>query len=143
MSTNLALRQTSVVLIIAAAATLPASGSFARQPHIAPIQSHPHGQTYSEWAVDWWQVAVETPASVNPVLDETGENCDQGNQGNVWFLFGTFGGPVERTCQIPVGTALFFPLINRASLGEEGVDDLEEQRNNVNGAIDSSSMARK
>ena len=83
-----------------------------RQPHIAPIQSHPHGQTYGEWAADWWQVALETPASVNPLTDETGENCDQGDMGNVWFLFGTFGGAVERDCEIPVGTALFLPLIN-------------------------------
>ena len=66
-----------------------AAQSNARQPDTAPIHSHPYGQTYSEWATDWWQVALETPASVNPITDKSGEHCDQGNMGNVWFLFGS------------------------------------------------------
>ena len=61
----------------------------------------------------WWQWALETPASVNPVLDTTGEHCAEGQTGRVWFLAGTFGnGTVERSCTVPTGTALFFPLIN-------------------------------
>jgi hypothetical protein len=108
-------RSLSVVVVsVAAIATLAILPAFAGpRPHIAPIQSRPHGQTYSEWAAEWWQVAVETPASVNPWTDETGEHCDQGKRGNVWFLFGSLSlGPIERTCAIPAGTALFFPLIN-------------------------------
>jgi hypothetical protein len=54
-----------------------------------------------------------TPASVNPVLDENGERCAEGQTGRVWFLAGTFGGGEARTraCIVPTGTALFFPLI--------------------------------
>lgn len=80
---------------------------------IAPIQSHPHGKTYSEWAATWWQWALQTPASVNPLLDK-GE-CSVGQSGKVWFIGGTFTGSgdlIERNCTIPPGTALFFPLIN-------------------------------
>jgi hypothetical protein len=128
MLANCGLWQVSVVLTMAAVATLPRSEPFAGQLEIAPIQSHPYGQTYSEWAADWWQVALETPESVNPVLVETGENCDQGNQGNVWFLFGTFGGePIERDCEIPIGAALFFPLINQFSSRFEDEPLTEEE----------------
>lgn len=96
-------------------------------PQIAPIQSRPHGKSYSEWAARWWQWALETPASVNPVLDPTGEFCDVGQSGRVWFLAGSFGSdPVERSCVVPTGTALFFPLINSAYFAF--LTDPEEQR---------------
>lgn len=105
---------TLLIVILAAIATCPFFAS-AENLQIAPIQSHPHGQTYSEWAAQWWQWALETPASVNPVLDQTGQHCAEGQMGHVWFLAGTFGTetvPFVRTCTIPTGTALFFPLIN-------------------------------
>ena len=101
-----------IVVVLAAIVTCPFDASAENLP-IAPIESHPHGQTYSEWAAQWWQWALETPASVNPVVDQTGQHCAEGQMGHVWFLAGTFGTvPVVRTCTIPTGTALFFPLIN-------------------------------
>src|SRR4051794_6421772 len=103
-----------LIVVFAAIATCPSFASAENLP-IAPIQSHPHGQTYSQWAAEWWQWAFETPASVNPVLDLTGEHCAEGQMDHVWFLAGTFGtvpASVVRTCTIPTGTALFFPLIN-------------------------------
>jgi hypothetical protein len=128
MSTRCSLKRTALMLAVVAMATVPAAKSYARQPHIAPIQSHPYGQTYSEWAADWWQFVLETPASVNPVLDTTGADCDQGDMGNVWFLFGFLGGdPIERSCEIPVGTALFFPLINQVSARFEGETTTEQE----------------
>jgi hypothetical protein len=99
--------------VISAVAAIPATTAVAAQAHIAPIYSHPYGQTYGEWAADFWQVALETPASVSPIdVNDRGENCDQGDMGNVWFLFGSLApASVERSCEIPVGTALFFPLV--------------------------------
>ena len=113
MSTECTFKQASLVLVFAAMAALPAATATARQPNIAPIQSHPYGQTYAEWAADWWQVALETPAPVNPFTDTGGENCEQGDMGNVWFLFGSLtpNTIIERSCEIPVGTALFFPIL--------------------------------
>ncbi len=49
---------------------------------------------------------------MNPVEDNTGKFCGLGQSGPVWFLAGTFGGTVERTCTIPAGKALFYPLVN-------------------------------
>jgi hypothetical protein len=106
--------RTSVFLFIVVIAAILTCPSFviSAPPSIAPIQSHPHGRTYRAWAAAWWQWALETPASVNPVLDTTGEHCAEGQRGRVWFLAGTFGNDtVERSCTVPTGTALFFPLI--------------------------------
>jgi hypothetical protein len=84
---------------------------------VAPIQSHPYGQSYSEWAAKWWQWAVETPSSVHPLLDfQTQADCSVGQKGKVWFLGATFESMsgIVRECTIPTGTALFFPIVNAA-----------------------------
>ncbi len=84
-------------------------------PRIAPIQSHPDGKTYGQWAASWWQWALQTPANINPLLDKG--DCSVGQKGHVWFLGGTFSGEtVVRNCTVPTGTKLFFPLAN-ASYG--------------------------
>ena len=70
-------------------------------PGIAPIQSSPHGQTYGEWAADWWKWALEAPASAHPLLDATGENCGVNQSGQVWFLAGSFVGPVTVRARCP------------------------------------------
>jgi len=84
-------------------------------PRIAPINSLPEGQTYGRWAAEWYQWAVGVPAATNPVLDTTGANCAQRQVDEVWFLAGSFStDPVVRSCQVPAGKSLFFPLINTA-----------------------------
>ena len=105
------LAQIGVALVLCLALSAGAAAGQAN-PGIAPIQSRPHGQTYSEWAAQWWQWALETPASVNPLTDTTGVHCAQGQSNHVWFLAGSFVGTVTRKCTVPTGTALFFPLIN-------------------------------
>ena len=78
-----------------------------------PQQPRPHGQSYPAWAVDWWTWALSQPVATNPVLDTTGEDCAVAQEGNVWFLAGTFSiGPVTRDCTVPAGTALLIPVIN-------------------------------
>jgi hypothetical protein len=80
---------------------------------IAPIQSHPHGKTYGEWATLWWKWAIETPASINAVIDPTGARCAVNQRKDVWFLASNFnGGTISRSCSVPKGTALFFPIVN-------------------------------
>jgi hypothetical protein len=84
-------------------------------PGIAPINSHPHGLSYSQWAAAWWTWALQTPASINPLLDTTGADIAVNQTDHVWFLAGSLsqsGKPVVRTGTIPAGTALFFPLTN-------------------------------
>ena len=81
--------------------------------HVAPIQSRPHGRSYAEWIAEWWRWILETPAEENPLRDTDGEHCATGQRGRVWFLAGALSGdPVERSCTVPPGTALFFPIAN-------------------------------
>ena len=66
-----------------------------------------------ELVIDWMRWALAQSAAESPVTDTTGERCGLGQEGPVWFLAGTFGGPVVRECDIPAGKQLFFPLVNR------------------------------
>lgn len=67
-----------------------------------------------ELTAQWWQWALSIPAASSPLLDDTGANCMVGQRGPVWFLAGNFGtsANVQRTCTVPAGTPIFFPVIN-------------------------------
>jgi hypothetical protein len=76
-------------------------------------QANVLGKTYGEWQAEWWQWVSSIPAGENPILQSGAVNCRLGQRGAVWFLAGTFGGdPVVRSCTIPAGKAIFFPLVN-------------------------------
>lgn len=49
-------------------------------------------------------------AATNPALDPDGSFCDLNQHGKVWFLASTFGGVVDRTCEVPAGKAIFLSL---------------------------------
>jgi hypothetical protein len=69
------------------------------------------GNTYSEWAAKWNPWFVSIPASINPSLDTSGKFCDESQRGSVFFLAGSGVGTVKRSCTVPCGKPLFFPLI--------------------------------
>ena len=80
---------------------------------VVPPNSTAYGNKYSEWSAEWWQFVLSIPASENPLFDVDGSQCVLGQRGPVWFLVGWFGpGVATRTCSIPEGKALFFPVIN-------------------------------
>ena len=79
---------------------------------IFPPDSNPYGLTYGEWSAKWWQWVLSLPTDKNPLLDKTGELCNESQEDkDVFFLVGTFGGKVERTCTIPSGKAILFPVV--------------------------------
>jgi len=80
-------------------------------PSVYSIDEKPNGFTYNNSTAKWWQWALSIPHGVNPIEDTTGKYCGQNQNGPVWFLAGTFGGAAERTCEIPEGKALLFPLL--------------------------------
>lgn len=86
--------------------------SSSNNQNVFTIDSKPYNLTYSEWTAKWWQWAFSTPREANPVLDEDGKNCAQGQSGPVWFLAGTFGGSVVRECTIPAEKSIMFPILN-------------------------------
>jgi hypothetical protein len=117
LNRGLAMRKLGVLVALAATLALAGVsplGAAAQQPPPAlPPTAHPYGQSYSEWAADWWQWALSQPAATNPLVDATGAQCANEQHGQVWFLAGTItSGPVTRSCTVPAGTALLLPVIN-------------------------------
>jgi hypothetical protein len=83
-------------------------------------------------SAQWWQWALSIPTATNPLPDLTGSLCMAGQRGPVWFLAGTISAsgapaPVVRTCDVPEGTALFFPVVNAVNFNSPGCG--QEDRN--------------
>jgi hypothetical protein len=67
----------------------------------------------SQLTAQWWQWAMSFPEENSPVADRTGTKCALGQSGDIWFLAGGFGSSkIRRTCHLPKGKTLFFPLVN-------------------------------
>lgn len=83
-------------------------------PSILPPSAMAFGRTYGAWSAAWWQYVMLQPASTNPLTDQTGAGCRTGQSGPVFFLVGTnsTGSATRTACTVPVGKALFFPLVN-------------------------------
>ena len=88
--------------------------------------SKPFGRTYAEWTARWWQWVLSIAKTENPIVDDTGKNCANYQSGPVWFLAGTRKGPAERSCTIPAGKAILFPVINVEASVAEGDGTTEE-----------------
>lgn len=77
-----------------------------------------YGRTYSEWSAAWWQWAMSIPVASHPIFDNG--DCSVGQSGPVWFLGGKACAvgqncpppPYTRSCTVPAGKALYFPIIN-------------------------------
>jgi hypothetical protein len=73
----------------------------------------PFGRTWEKWVESWWNWCYYDPYGENPAEDCTGELSSKGQVSkDVWYLAGTFGGKAQRTCRVPKGMSIFFPLIN-------------------------------
>jgi hypothetical protein len=81
------------------------------------------GKTYGQWSVAWWQWAAAAVPS--PVTDPTGADCAVGQRGPVWFLAGTTGGTATRSCTIPSGKGILFPVINGECSTVEGTPEAD------------------
>ena len=90
-----------------------AGGACRDVPVALPMDGKHYGTTYRELNVAWFQWILSQPRIGNPGFDPTGANCASGQSGDVWFLAGSFNQTlVERTCTIPSGKAIFFPILN-------------------------------
>jgi hypothetical protein len=71
------------------------------------------GLPLATYANFWWQWALSMPQSESPIVDQVGNFCGVGQSGPVWFLAGGYGSSkIRRTCEVPAGRHLFFPVIN-------------------------------
>ena len=133
--------RTFAVLALAVLAVAPSAAIGQAPAPVLPPTAHPYGQSYSAWAADWWQWALEQPTPTNPLVDPTGANCASGQGGRVWFLAGSLtSDPVQRRCTVPTGTPLVFPVVNAFACTDPGApvdeDALRAQIAGVKSATD-------
>jgi len=80
---------------------------------LVPPSEKVAGRSQAEWSRSWWQWAGSFSDSESPVADKKGSRCHLAQNGAVWFLAGTYGTQrTIRTCTVPAGKFLYFPLIN-------------------------------
>ncbi|HSU05752.1 MAG TPA: hypothetical protein VLI93_09280 [Acetobacteraceae bacterium] len=94
------------------------------------------GKTIAEWTENWWTWALQAPANHNPLLDNTGSFAGTDNFGPVFFIGGTFGGPAERTFDVPAGKPLLIPILNQFdTLDPKNVENkaMSDFKKSVNG----------
>ena len=110
-----------------------------RAPQLLLVDPQPYGTSRKEWTEKWWLWLHSIPKPVNPANDTTGEQCARNQiEPNMWFLAGTFGKLVKRTCLVPSNRAILFPIINSVHLLSESLSfksdsDLEAKvRNEAN-----------
>lgn len=109
-----------VPALLLAAATLASTAAAASGEVLSPLTPY-KGKVANELAAEWWQWASSAPAGSNPVRDQDGSHCAVGQDGDVWFLAGGFGSAkIRRTCTVPAGKALFFPIVNMVYWPREG-----------------------
>ena len=100
-----------VVSLISMASAQAAESN--RSPVYGP-HAHPYGSSLQGWAEHFWQRVMNVPLDHNPMADQTGVDCAQGQpHSQVWFLSGSFGPTTTtavRSCTVPRHRALVIPL---------------------------------
>jgi len=104
-------------------------------PGILPPHSKPFGKPYGEWSAAFWKWLYSMPVDAHPLFDTA--ECSEGQSGKVWFLGGTYTlvqagpsvviGEAYRTCYVPYGKALFFPIVNAECNTSESPEATEEE----------------
>ncbi len=87
-----------------------------------------YGHSYGEWITKWWEWALSVPESNNPILDDTGQYAHLNQDDKVWFLAGTIGDEnkvAHRTCVIPKGRSILFPIINYIYTEDRPFDEIK------------------
>ena len=72
------------------------------------------------WVASWWQWSTALSDANSPTMDTTGEHCNVGQHGSVWFLAGTAGGVTHRTCVVPRDRILFVPVVGMSNTKTAG-----------------------
>lgn len=106
------MKLTALALVVASC-WFSLTPSHAQATKTVPPNQSVNGLSQAEWSRAWWQWAASFDRRASPVSDRTGALCALKQSGPVWFLAGTYGTQrTIRTCKVPHGKYLFFPLIN-------------------------------
>ena len=87
---------------------------------IYPVNSKPHGYSYSEWSSRWWQWLLSIPKQSSPAFDTSGKNANINQKyPDVFFLCQTYEGAKSipnRSMCLPKNKSIFMPIINWISI---------------------------
>jgi hypothetical protein len=128
----------AVAIAYCVATALIASPAFAQTGNHPLVPPEPHA--YSELSALWWEWALSIPANFgdsSPIINpddfnplfapddpqgNTTGNCELGQHGDVWFLAASNNPPTggTRSCTVPAGRQIFFPVINAECSTAEG-----------------------
>lgn len=101
------------VLIVGLSPFMISTAVASNSLNIFPPGSQPYGIPYAEHIQNFWKWILAIPAKDNPIDDVTGGKCSTGqsNASQIFYLSPNNGGKSERTCEVPVGKALFLPVM--------------------------------
>jgi len=85
---------------------------------------------------EWWQWILSAPQDSNPQFDPTGALASSGDQGEYFFVAGTFGGKAERSFTVDEGQSLVVPLLNSFAVKTEPGETAESLREIVTSFAD-------
>lgn len=81
----------------------------------SPVNALPEHKSYEEWSAAWWQWVMTVPSKMNPVTQHGNQvDCSifQNPFSPVFFLTGDSGFTDTRSCTVPFGKPIFFPVVN-------------------------------
>ena len=111
-------------LIVALAVAVPVMTAAAGQDiTVIPPGTTAFGTSYDELTSAWSNWLQLEPPDTSPAFDVDGTFCDLNQQGKVWFLAGTFGGFADRSCEVPAGKGVFFPIFAFVSWAPEFLEE--------------------
>lgn len=108
-------KQQKKVFSILVALFFVAGAAFAAPTVVKPTDLYA-GMTYGDWSAAWWQYAIQTPYE-KIFTDDTSATFDCASGQSSAPVFFLVGGGSEyitalRTCTVPRGKAILFPIIN-------------------------------
>ncbi|MCE4554007.1 hypothetical protein [Pelomonas cellulosilytica] len=112
------------LFVVAALVLTIARPAAAQTAPLIPPNKPVAGVSQEEWSKRWWRWALSFDDEDSPVADPDGRYCASGQDGPVWFLAGTYGtARTVRTCHVPAGKTLFFPLVNYVTFEPDDEDE--------------------
>ena len=135
------------MLIYSSALSLPPAAAASNSVDIFPPGGKPYGLSYADHIKNFWKWSLAIPAKDNPINDETGVKCTNGQQNtnsSVFYLAYNNGGLSQRTCKVPAGKALMIPVMQVEKSDKEApgssVPDLDKSAKKDQDSVNSLSL---
>lgn len=92
--------------------SFPISTSYSQNPNefVYSTNDQPFGEPYNVWISKWMQWNVNIPLEGHPRDSYSPEKCHENQGGPVWYLPDILAGKEDRTCFIPSGKGILFPI---------------------------------